>query len=205
VYQPPHFREERREVLNGLIRSHPLATLVSDGPEGLDANHIPMILDEERDVLLCHVARGNDLAKGRRREVLALFQGPQAYVTPGWYETKREHGKVVPTWNYAVVHVHGTLTVHDDRDWLLRHVSRLTDRHEQGRAEPWQVSDAPEAYIAAQLKGIVGLEIAIRRIEGKWKVSQNRPAADRAGVAVGFDAAEPAMAGLVRTYGANRD
>lgn len=205
MYQPPHFREDRREVLNGLIRGHPLATLVTDGPDGLDANHIPMILDEERDLLLCHVAKANDLAKGRSRDVVAIFQGPQAYVTPGWYATKREHGKVVPTWNYAVVHVHGAMTVHDDRDWLLRHVGRLTGRHEHGRAEPWQVGDAPDAYIAAQLKGIVGLEIAISRIEGKWKVSQNRPAADRVGVAEGLAPDEPAMAGLVREYGAERD
>jgi transcriptional regulator len=203
MYQPPHHREDRRDILLALIRSHPLATLVTTGPDGLDANHIPMLLDEGRGRLLAHVARANDLSKGRAGPVLAIFQGPDAYITPSWYESKREHGKTVPTWNYAVVHVHGPMHVIEDRDWLRRHVGQLTDRHEAGRAQQWQVSDAPPPYIEAQLKGIVGLEIEIARIEGKWKVSQNRPAADRRGVVEGLLAEDgrPDMAGLVDRFG----
>jgi transcriptional regulator len=130
-----------------------------------------------------------------------IFQGPQAYVTPSWYETKRETHKVVPTWNYAVVHAWGVPRVIEDAAWLADQIGALTRAHEAARPDPWAVTDAPEAFVAAQIRGIVGVEIPIRRIEGKWKVSQNRPAADRAGVALGVRPEEPAMAALVEAYG----
>jgi transcriptional regulator len=209
MYQPPHFREDRLEVQHGLVRAHPLGILVTAGAGGLMANHVPFTLDAGASglgTLRCHLARANpqwrDLAAGA--EALVVFQGPQAYVTPSWYETKRETHKVVPTWNYAVVHAWGAPVVIEDAEWLAAQIEALTRRHEAGRAEPWAVSDAPEPFVAAQIRGIVGVEIPIARIEGKWKVSQNRPAADRAGVATGFSQSEPDMAALVEAYGAAR-
>jgi transcriptional regulator len=133
--------------------------------------------------------------------VLVVFQGPLTYVTPAFYETKRETGKVVPTWNYAMVQARGIAVLRDDPAWLDTQIAALTDRHEASRAEPWEVSDAPRPYIEAQLRGIVGIDIDIRQIEGKWKVSQNRPVADRLGVAQGLAEAHPEMAALVRRYG----
>lgn len=207
MYQPPHFREDRLEVQHALMRAHPLGTLVTAGAGGLMANHVPMILDADGSgpgVLRCHLARANpqwrDLAAGA--EALVIFQGPQAYVTPSWYETKRETHKVVPTWNYAVVHAWGAPRVVEDEAWLADQIAALTRAHEAARPEPWAVSDAPAPFVAAQLRGIVGVEIPIARIEGKWKVSQNRPAGDRAGVAAGLVPEEPAMAALVEAYGA---
>lgn len=211
VYQPPHFREDRVDVQHALIRACPLGLLVTTGPDGLLANHIPFLLDATatgRGTLLGHLARANgqlaDLA--RSTECLVVFQGPQDYVTPSWYATKRETGKVVPTWNYVVVQVRGRPRVVDDTDWLRDQVERLTRAHEDGRAAPWSVDDAPGPFIASQLKGIVGIEIPIERIEGKWKVSQNRSEADRAGVAVGLaQKGEDALADLVtRTAGTPR-
>jgi transcriptional regulator len=191
MYQTPHFREDRLDVQHALIRAHPLGTLVTLGPDELVANAIPFLLDAGRGefgVLQGHLARAN----GQWREfdpaveALVIFQGPQSYVTPAWYATKRETGKVVPTWNYAVVQARGPLRVIEDSDWLATQVAALTDRHETGTAQPWLVSDAPLSFIKGQLKGIVGLEIPITRIEGKWKVSQNRPLDDRRGVAEGL-------------------
>ncbi|KAA2236254.1 FMN-binding negative transcriptional regulator [Salinarimonas soli] len=209
MYQPPHFREDRLEVQHALIRTHSLGALVSAGEGGLVANHVPMILDpgaSELGTLRCHLARANpqwrDLAAGA--EALVIFQGPQAYVTPSWYETKRETHKVVPTWNYAVVHAWGAARVIEDEAWLAEQIAALTAAHEAPRPEPWAVSDAPAPFVAAQIRGIVGVEIPIRRIEGKWKVSQNRPVADRVGVAEGIRSEEPAMADLVEAYGAAR-
>jgi transcriptional regulator len=206
MYQPPHFREDRLEVQHELICRHPLGALVSAGAGGLLANHVPMILDPQASplgTLRCHLARANpqwrDLAAGA--EALVIFQGPQAYVTPSWYETKRETHKVVPTWNYAVVHAWGVPRVIEDAAWLADQIGALTRAHEAARPDPWAVTDAPETFVAAQIRGIVGVEIPIRRIEGKWKVSQNRPAADRAGVALGVRPEEPAMAALVEAYG----
>ena len=191
MYQPPHFREERIGVLHALIRSHPLATLVTVEGGRPDANHIPMLVDADRGplgVLRAHVARGNALARleGQSMPALAIFQGAEAYVTPSWYETKRQTGKVVPTWNYIVVHAHGALRVIDDPAWIREQIEALTRSQEEGRAEPWHVADAPADFVAAQVKGIVGIEVEIAAIEGKWKVSQNRPAADREGVAAGL-------------------
>ncbi len=207
MYQPPHFREDRLEVQHALIRDFPLATLVTVSPTGLTANHIPFILDPAASrlgTLRAHVARANAVwREADGQEVLVVFQASEAYVTPSWYETKRETGKVVPTWNYAVVHAHGRLRAVADEAWLRAQIGALTRLKEEGRREPWQVGDAPEPFIAAQIKGIVGIEIEIARIEGKWKVSQNRPEADRRGVVEGLRG-EPngaAMAELVAAFG----
>ncbi len=212
MYQPPHFVEERIDVLHALIRAHPLGLLVSNGENGPEANPVPFLLDAKagaRGVLKAHIARANSqwklLEQAPQTPVLAVFQGPQAYVSPSWYATKAETGKVVPTWNYAIVQVRGLVTVHHDPAWLAQQVSDLTEGHERSQSAPWTVADAPEPYIAAQLRGIVGLEIAIGEITGKWKVSQNRHAADRSGVeqglALGAHEDQRAMAGLVRDYG----
>jgi transcriptional regulator len=211
MYQPPHFREERLEVLHDLIASHPLATLVTVEKGRPDANHIPMLVDRNRGrlgVLRAHVARANALARNQGGAALAIFQGPEGYVTPSWYATKRETGKVVPTWNYVVVHAHGPLTVIDDPAWIREQIEALTRAKEDGRAAPWHVADAPADFLASQVKGIVGIEIEIAALEGKWKVSQNRPEADRAGVAAGLRAPgdeSPAMAALVEAFGAAKD
>jgi transcriptional regulator len=194
VYNPPHFREDRLPVLHALIREHGLATLVTLGPDGLSANHIPMAVhgdDGPLGTLRGHVSRANPVWHRTAADVeaLAIFQGPQAYVSPAWYPSKKETGKVVPTWNYAVVHAHGPLRVIEDREWLRALVQRLTARYEGDRPDPWRVTDAPADYVEGMLNGIVGLEIPIRRLEGKWKVSQNRPAADRTGVVAGLRAA----------------
>lgn len=212
MYQPPHFREDRLDVMQDLIRSHPLGLLISAGAGGILANPIPFLIDAsvgEKGLLTAHLSRANPqwkaLAEGA--EALVVFQGPQAYVTPSWYETKRETGKVVPTWNYAIVQVRGAVTVRDDADWLDEQVRALTGEHEGRRDAPWAVDDAPADFLKAQLRGIVGVEIDISAIEGKWKVSQNRPEADRKGVADGLTkekgASEdaPDMLSLVRTYG----
>jgi transcriptional regulator len=195
MYQPPAFREERLNVLHALIREHPLALLITSGAAGLEANPVPFLVDAgdgPQGTLRAHLARANPqlraLAEGG--EALAVFQAANAYVSPGWYASKREHGRVVPTWNYAVVQVRGTPRVIDEAPWLRALVGRLTERHEAGRAHPWSVQDAPEDFVVAQLKGIVGVEIPIARIDGKFKLSQNRPEPDRAGVAAGL-AAEP--------------
>jgi transcriptional regulator len=191
MYQPPHFREDRLDVQHDLIRSHPLGLLITSGPGGLMANPIPFLIDSgasERGTLLCHMARANPQWRelAAVEECLVVFQGPQDYVTPSWYATKRETGKVVPTWNYATVHAWGKPAVIDDPDWLRRQIESLTQAREASRPEPWQVDDAPAAFVTAQIKGIIGVEIPIGRIEGKWKVSQNRPEPDRAGVAAGY-------------------
>ena len=206
MYQPPLFREDRLDVQHALIRAHPLGLLVTDGPGGLVANPIPFLLDDGAGpfgTLRGHVARANPQWREHDpdKDALVVFQGVERYITPSWYATKRETGKVVPTWNYAIVQAHGRIRVVDDREWLARQVTALTATQEAGRDTPWAVSDAPEAFVAGQLKGIVGIEIEIAWIEGKWKVSQNRPAADRAGVVEGLtaegDAEAEAMAALV--------
>lgn len=209
MYSPPHFREERLEAQHGLIQRHPLGLLVTAGAGGLMANPVPFFLAasaSENGTLQAHLARANpqlrELEAGA--ECLIVFQGPQAYVTPSWYETKRETGKVVPTWNYATVHAWGGARLVEDAAWLARHLDTLT-RHKEGeRPAPWEVADAPGSYIASQMKGIVGIEIVIERLEGKFKVSQNRPEGDRKGVAAGFRGqgeGSQAMAALVARYG----
>lgn len=191
MYQPQHFREDRLEIQHGFIRACPLGLLVSVGESGLIADPVPFVLDEaasEQGTLRCHLARANPHWRSLRdaSECLVVFQGPEAYISPSFYPTKRETGAVVPTWNYVTVHAWGQPTVIEDEAWLRSQVNALTDAQEHRRAEPWEVSDAPPAFIAGQLRGIVGIEIAIARIEGKWKLSQNRAERDRAGVVAGL-------------------
>jgi transcriptional regulator len=206
MYQPPAFREDRPEVLHALIRKHPLGLLITAGPAGLLANLFPFLLDTEgaeKGTLRLHMARANPQWRELEavEECLVVFQGPQDYVTPSWYATKRETGKVVPTWNYATVHVWGRPRVMDDT-WLRRQIEDLTASRETRRAEPWAVSDAPEDFVAMQMRAIVGIEIPLLRIEGKWKMSQNRPEADRAGVIAGFrEMGDEAIAALVEERG----
>ena len=199
MYQPPHFREDRIEVQHDLIRAHPLGLLITSGPSGLLANPIPCLIYPDASVhgtLRLHLARANphwqELAAVE--ECLAVFQGPQQYITPSWYPTKRVTGKVVPTWNYVTVHAWGRPRVIDDAAWLRRQVEDLTLLKEGGLPAPWKVDDAPPQFVASQLKAIVGVEIPIDRIEGKWKVSQNRVEQDRHGVVAelrgGSEAAE---------------
>jgi transcriptional regulator len=203
IYTPPAFAETRPEVLAAFVRAHPLGLLISAGPEGLAADPVPFLIDgTER--LRAHVARANGQWRALRAapDCLVVFQGPEAYVTPSWYPAKAEHGRVVPTWNYAVVEVRGRARVIEDTDWLSRQIDDLTAAREAERAAPWAVADAPAPFVAAQLRGIVGIEIAVTALAGKWKASQNRPAADRAGVAGGLAAeGAEAMAALVRERG----
>ncbi|MBE0547058.1 MAG: FMN-binding negative transcriptional regulator [Rubrivivax sp.] len=207
MYLPPHFEQHDPAALHALMREHPLAALVSSGPGGLTADHVPLQFDPaagEYGTLLGHVARANPLWRvAAGTPVLALFSGPQAYVSPSWYPSKAAAHKVVPTWNYAVVHAHGVLEAVDDAPWLRALVGRLTDHHEAPRPAPWSVDDAPADYIQQMLRAIVGIRIPVTRLVGKWKVSQNRSQADRLGVAAGLaagaDVGEPlAMANLVR-------
>ena len=184
MYTPSYFRETRAEALHGLIREYPFATLVTHAADGLTANHLPLELVD--GVLHGHVARGNELARMDGTELLLIFQGPDGYISPNWYPTKHETGREVPTWNYAVVHVHGRLRVIDDAAWLRRLLETLTNHHEAGQPQPWQVSDAPADHIEKSLRAIVGIEIAIERIEGKFKLSQNHPDGNRAGVIEGL-------------------
>jgi transcriptional regulator len=207
MYIPKHFEEARVETLHELIRAHPLAVLVTLAPDGLDANHLPLEIDPEPapfGTLRGHVARANAVWRNlsQQTEALAIFRGPDTYITPSWYPTKQETGRVVPTWNYAVVHAHGPLRAVEDRAWLRAFVERLTNQHEAGRENPWHVSDAPADYVERQLGAIVGLEMPIARLVGKWKVSQNRPGSDQGGVVEGLvqEGSEraAAMADLVR-------
>ncbi len=190
MYIPPAFRDDDRASLHDAIRSVRLASLVTASSDGLMASPLPMFLEDQEGewgTLYAHVARANP--QWQRQPVgdaMAIFMGDDAYITPSWYATKRETGKVVPTWNYVAVHAYGTVEFFDDRDRLHDIVDRLTNLHETKRAAPWAVSDAPADYMAAQLKGIVGVRLAITRLEGKRKMSQNRPAADRAGVIAGL-------------------
>ncbi|MGU3538603.1 FMN-binding negative transcriptional regulator [Methylobacterium sp. A54F] len=212
MYQPQHFREDARAAQHALIRAHPLGLLVSAGASGLLANPVPFLLDADGDgpgTLRAHLARPNPQWRDLDglAECLVVFQGPDRYVTPSWYETKRETGRVVPTWNYATVQVRGRPRVIEDAAWLRRQIDDLTALQEAARPEPWAVADAPPAFTAAQLRGIVGIEIPLTRLDGKWKVSQNRSEADRAGVAAGLRAeigAADAMAELVAAGGCPR-
>ena len=181
MYVPDHFREDRPEVLAEAIRRIGFATLVT---QGLDANHLPMSL--EHGVLRGHVARANPVWKAGEGEALAIFLGAHAYVSPGWYPSKAATGKAVPTWNYLTVHARGTIRWIQDGDWLRAHVSALSDSHEAGRENPWAITDAPASYIDSLLRAIVGFELTITKLEGKWKLSQNRDAADSAGVREGL-------------------
>src|SRR5262252_7504580 len=190
MYQPDHFRVDDLPQLHALMRARPFATLVSSGALGLYATHLPTVLKDDAPfgAIECHLSRANphwqDLAAGN--EALMVFQGPDAYVTPNWYPSKAEHGKVVPTWNYAVVHAYGCPEVMQDQAWLRRHVGELSAQQEATEARPWAVSDAPERYVEVMLRGIVGFRFAITRLEGKWKMSQNRELTDQEGVVKGL-------------------
>lgn len=209
MYMPPAFEENDPDVLWGIVKAHPLGLMISRDGEGVLANPIPFEVTKAdgKTVFTAHLAKSNpqwrDLAG---QNVLVVFQGANTYVTPQWYESKREHGKVVPTWNYAVIQVRGTVRLIDDRDWLLAQVNRLTDHHEAnvGQGASWKVSDAPDDFIQSQIKGIVGIEIDVTQLTGKLKTSQNRPVPDRAGVAAGLEASggeqNTRMAGLVRRH-----
>jgi len=199
MYQPPHFQETRGEVLAALMRAHPFATLVTkaaDAACGFGADHLPMEYDPlpaPFGTLRGHVARANPVWRGAAgaagtNQALAIFQGPHAYISPAWYPSKLEAGKAVPTWNYAVVHAHGPLKFFEDRQQLRNLVEKLTDRHEAGRPHPWRVSDAPADYLEQMLKAIVGIEMPLTGLVGKWKLSQNRSAPDRVGVIAGLNA-----------------
>jgi transcriptional regulator len=194
MYNPSHFRETRPAVLRAFIARHPLGTLIAQGPDGLTVELAPMQLigqDAAPGRLRGHLARTNPLwrALPPGAPVLTLFRGAVHYVSPSWYPAKREHGRVVPTWNYAVVQARGTIHFVEDPQWLGALVEALTDEHEHARAAPWHVGDAPADYVAGMLRAIVGFEIEISSIEGKFKASQNRSAADRAGVREGLRAA----------------
>ena len=200
MYLPEHFREDRPEVLRELMAKFPLAALVTVGTGGLEANHLPLLYDPEPapwGTLRGHLSRANRQWQDYRPEVpaLAIFQGPQAYISPNWYPTKQQHGRVVPTWNYAVVHVHGKLSVYAEPERLRAFLDRLTAVNEAGQPRPWAPADAPPEYIDGLLKAIVGVELAITRIEGKWKVSQNQPAENQIGAAEGLEE----MARLIRS------
>jgi transcriptional regulator len=193
MYLPKDFKEERVPVMHEAMRQARLGTLITLGQDGMEASHIPMLVDPEPapfGTLRGHIARANPQWRHATAGVqaLAIFLGPDAYITPAWYETKRQTGKVVPTWNYVAVHAYGPLEFYEDADRLLALVTKLTETHEAGRAQPWAVSDAPEDFIAGMLRAIVGFELPIARLDGKWKMSQNRPAADRAGAVAGLTA-----------------
>ncbi len=191
MYIPPSFHEDRIDVLHDAIRASGLATLVTLTRDGLVASHVPLLLNPDPapyGTLIGHLARPNPQARGAIGEALVVFQGPDAYITPSWYATKRETGKVVPTWNYVAIHAAGPIEFFDDPDRSLDVVTRLTEKQEGGRVAPWAVSDAPADFVQGMLKGIVGFAIPLARLEGKWKMSQNRPAEDRAGVVAGLAA-----------------
>jgi transcriptional regulator len=211
MYIPKHFEERDPGVLHALMRSHPLGAWVMETDGALVVNHVPFIVDSARGeygTLICHVARTNPIWKSISERVpsVVIFQGPETYITPSWYPTKEAHGKAVPTWNYAVVHAHGFPRATEDREWLLRHVSELSQLHESERPVPWSVSDAPSEYIDNMLKAIVGIEIPISSIDGKWKTSQNRPLPDKLGIITGLnergDGSSRQMAGLVQRHAA---
>jgi transcriptional regulator len=191
VYVPTHFSEDRIDVLWQFMRESGLATLVSMTAGGLIASHAPLLLDPDPapyGTLIGHLAKANPHAHAADPgiQTLVVFQGPDGYITPSYYAAKQEHGKVVPTWNYAAVHAYGVLEAFDDPVRLREVVTRLTDRHESGRAQPWAVSDAPPEFVTGMLRGIVGIALPIARLEGKVKMSQNRPAADQTGVVEGL-------------------
>ncbi len=207
MYVPKHFEETDVAVLHQLVRAHSFGALVTLTRNDLDANHIPFLVHSDPapyGTLHGHIARANPLWRDFSHHVqaLAIFQGPETFISPSWYPSKKETAKVVPTWNYAVVHAHGHLRFIHDPVWLRAHVEDLTHRHEAERPVPWKVTDAPADFIEKMLGAIVGLEIPIARLVGKWKVSQNRSARDREGVVEGLSREDTdpaaAMAGLVR-------
>lgn len=206
MYLPKHHEETDVSVLHALLKAHPLGTWITQGDGELIVNHIPFLLDPTRGkygTLVGHVARANRVWQVFSTAVnsVVVFQGSETYITPSWYPSKHESGKVVPTWNYAVVHAHGLPRVIENREWLLAHLTQLTDVHEAEQALPWKVSDAPQEFTDRLLQAIVGIEIPIVNLIGKWKVSQNRPEPDKLGVVAGLlsrnDSQSKEMAALV--------
>jgi transcriptional regulator len=192
MYIPRSNQETRPEAIVAFIEAHPFGALITAGSDGLFATHLPFVLDRARGphgVLQGHVARANPHHRQPRdaKEALVIFTGPDAYITPSWYAAKQEHGRVVPTWNYVAVHVYGTLRFSDDADYLRTHLEELTRQHEHGRERPWSVADAPDDFIAQLSRAIVGVELEITRMEGKWKMSQNRSDEDIEGVIRGLE------------------
>ena len=209
MYVPPAFREDRLEVLHALIRAQSLGTLITAGGNGIEAKFIPFILveDGKHGTLRAHLARANEQLNALRSgaETLVVFKGPDTYITPTWYATKATSGEVVPTWNYVVVQARGVPRVVEDSLWLREQIGQLTQSREGSRTPAWKVADAPESYVTAQIKGIVGIEIPIAKIEGKWKVSQNRSVDDRFSVAEGLRSeGKDIMARLVEEYGSKK-
>jgi len=193
MHIPRHFEEQRVDVMHELIRARPLATLITLSSGGLNANHIPLHLKASPapfGTLQGHVARGNPVLSDLEKdiEVLAVFHGPDAYITPSWYATKQETGKVVPTWNYAVVHAYGRMRIVDDAAWLRAQLEALTAHNEASFPKPWAVSDAPRDYTEKLMASIVGIEMVISRLSGKWKTSQNQPQQNQASVIDGLKA-----------------
>lgn len=190
MYVQQKFQETRLDVLHALVRQHPLGALIVNTAQGLDANHMPFHLDAAagtHGTLRAHIPRGNPAWKEAiEGDALVIFQGSQGYITPSWYPSKHAHGEAVPTWNYAVVHAYGRVRFIEDREWLRAHVDALTQTHEASQKLPWQISDAPPDYIDRMLAQIVGVEMELTRITGKWKMSQNRPPGDRLGVVAGL-------------------
>jgi transcriptional regulator len=191
MYVPAHFKEDRVAVLHDAIRQYGFGTLVTSGEQELEASHLPLLLDAEPAPLgtvLGHLARANPQWQRVKpgSQALAIFLGPNTYITPSWYPTKQQNGKVVPTWNYLAIHAYGTLSFFDDRDELRAHVSRMTDTHEAPRDAPWAVTDAPADFVDQMLGAIIGFKLVITRLEGKWKMSQNRPRQDVTGVIEGL-------------------
>lgn len=192
MYIPRQFREERTEILAGAMRDIGLAVLVTPGPAELQVSHVPMVPKQSEAgtwILETHVARANPhWTRIGTGSSTAIFQGPQAYISPSWYAAKREHGKVVPTWNYIAVHAHGVVEVVEDRDWLLAHLNDLTRMKEAARDEPWEVADAPQDFVDALTRAIVGLRLQVERMEGAWKLIQHRSEGDRLGTIAGLEA-----------------
>lgn len=191
MYLPASFREDRLDVMQDLIRSYPLGSLITHGEQGLNASPVPFMIypeESEQGILRAHMAKSNPhwKALGNVSECLIIFMGEQGYINPSWYQSKQTTHKVVPTWNYATVHVWGKPEIVEDGAWLQRQLNDLTNSHEQNRPQPWAMHDAPEDYIDAQMKAIIGIQIPITRIEGKWKMSQNRMEEDQLGVITGM-------------------
>ena len=199
MYAPHQFREERRDVLVAAMRDIQLAAVVTPGPDGLLATHVPVVVREQADdlVLEFHVARQNPHWQLAGANSLMIFQGPQAYIHPGWYESKTEHGRVVPTWTYVMVHAHGLLEAMETEDELLAHLNQLTDQNEARREKPWAVQDAPEKYIHGMTRAIVGLRMTVEKLEGSWKLNQHKNEADRMGVMSGLSAESDQQANSV--------
>ncbi len=213
MYVPKHFSETRPERLVALIRSAPFGTLVTVTAEGIEASHVPFVHKPDPapwGTIEAHLARNNTQWEtlDASVEALVIFQGPDAYITPSWYASKRETGRAVPTWNYVVVHAYGPLRVIQDPGWLRRHVEELTDQQERGRPHPWRVTDAPAEYLENMLKAIVGVQIPISKVVGKWKLGQNRSLADRQGMLAGLagqdDPSAHALVPYLREVAADR-